>query len=107
MLSPYFYTIVEVKNIMGTLYFDPVFNQLIRKKTYGYEVGFPDPTFQVKRQQSQFFKWLKQYNLPTAPVRYLIGIGDSKTILKTSINNHYISKWIVHKWAAAFKIESF
>lgn len=104
LLSPSFYTIIEVKNIGGTLYFDPTFKQLIRRKADGTEVVFMDPTLQVKRQQERF----NENKLETSPLRYLIGIADSnRTILKTSLNNHHINKWIVHNWAVASKIEEF
>ncbi|WP_221563733.1 hypothetical protein [Alkalihalobacillus sp. TS-13] len=52
-------------------------------------------------------KWLVKNNLPIAPLEYLIGVGDSNTILKTSLKNHNISKWIVHHWATAREIENF
>ncbi|WP_261132481.1 nuclease-related domain-containing protein [Bacillus sp. Marseille-Q3570] len=107
LLSPFLNIIVESKNIGGTLYFDPVFKQLIRRKPDGSEDVFPDPTLQVERQQSQLNKWLVENNLPTNLVEYLIGVSDSNTILKTSLKNHNISKWIVHQWSIAFKIEGF
>ncbi len=106
LLTPFLNIIVEVKNIGGTLYFDPVFNQLIRRKPEGKEDVFPDPTFQVERQKSQLNKWVIENNLPIAPIRYIIAISDSDTILKTSLKNHNISKWIAHHWVVANTIES-
>lgn len=44
--------IIEVKNIAGTIHFDPLFNQLIRIKE-GKEMAFPDPLLQVKRHELQ------------------------------------------------------
>ncbi|WLD94857.1 nuclease-related domain-containing protein [Alkalihalobacillus sp. AL-G] len=105
ILTPHCYIITEVKNIQGTLYFDPVFNQLIRSKD-GFEEGFQDPTNQVKRQQFQLLEWLKMNNLPKAPLHSFIGISDPKTILKTSLNNHNISKSISHGIELPFKIEN-
>ncbi|MGP4082260.1 nuclease-related domain-containing protein [Pseudalkalibacillus sp. R45] len=106
LLSPFFNIIIDAKNIGGTLYFDPVFKQLIRRKPDGSEDVYPDPTYQVERQQSQLNKWLIEKHLPTIPIEYLIGVSDSKTILKTSIKNHEISKWISHHWSTVHKIEA-
>ncbi|MCF6136789.1 nuclease-related domain-containing protein [Pseudalkalibacillus berkeleyi] len=107
VLSPHFYTIIEVKNIYGELYFDPVFDQLIRKMPDGTQTGLQDPTSQVKIQKMQLRKWLKHHKLPIAPIKYLITVSDPKTILNTSLANHNISNWIIHKHALMSKFEHF
>ncbi|MFE5428411.1 nuclease-related domain-containing protein [Peribacillus simplex] len=56
LVSKKFALIIEVKNIAGSIYFDPHFNQLIRKKE-GKETAFPDPIIQVSRQESQLKNW--------------------------------------------------
>ncbi|WP_349410201.1 nuclease-related domain-containing protein [Pseudalkalibacillus sp. SCS-8] len=107
VLSRYFYTIIEVKNIFGELYFDPVFNQLIRKNQDGSKSGILDPTIQVETQKKQLEKWLNKNKLPIAPIKYLITISNPKTILSTSINNHHISNWIIHKHSLPENFEQF
>ncbi|WP_349410568.1 nuclease-related domain-containing protein [Pseudalkalibacillus sp. SCS-8] len=105
LISIHLIIIMEVKNISGTLYFDPVFEQIIRKKQDGLEEGFVDPTKQLKRQEVQLKKWLEQNNLPVLPIRSFVAISNPKTVLKTSIKNYGISNWIVHNSGIAFKIE--
>jgi hypothetical protein len=67
ILSPYFALIIEVKNIAGTLHFDPVFDQLIRK-LYDTEQGLPDPLSQVRKQTNQLYKWIEAHNIPILPI---------------------------------------
>ncbi|WP_162357091.1 nuclease-related domain-containing protein [Metabacillus mangrovi] len=45
-LSPSFALIIEVKNISGTLIFEPGLNQMIRSKD-GIKTGFADPILQT------------------------------------------------------------
>ncbi len=51
LLSPHFYLILEVKNITGELYYDPIFQQLIWTKTDGTTVGLGNPISQVQLQK--------------------------------------------------------
>ncbi|WP_053433748.1 nuclease-related domain-containing protein [Sporosarcina globispora] len=57
LLCSNFILILEIKNISGTIYFDPTFNQLIQTKQEN-ERGFPDPLIQARRQQKELSKWL-------------------------------------------------
>ncbi|WP_197205174.1 nuclease-related domain-containing protein [Cytobacillus firmus] len=47
ILTPYFISILEVKNISGSLYFNSIFTQMVRT-IEDKEEGFPDPVKQVK-----------------------------------------------------------
>lgn len=86
ILNPSFFLILEVKNISGTLYFDPFFDQMVRTKNEEEEV-FPDPVRQVLRQKSQLSTWLKnrKYGLP--PIESVVVISNARTHLRTSPNN--------------------
>ncbi|MBM7659421.1 hypothetical protein JOC85_000188 [Bacillus mesophilus] len=52
IISKSFILVIEVKNIFGTLLFDPEFNQCIRI-SQDKEEGFKDPILQVERQKNQ------------------------------------------------------
>jgi hypothetical protein len=77
--------IIEAKNISGTLYFDNVFNQLIRINPDGTEESFEDPRVQCRRLQDLLRRWLIQHKLHLLPIDYLIFFKSAnKTILKTT-----------------------
>jgi hypothetical protein len=77
--------IIEAKNISGTLYFDNVFNQLLRKNQDGTEESFEDPRIQCRRLQSLLRRWLILHQRHLLPIDYLIFFKSAnKTILKTS-----------------------
>ena len=58
--------IIEVKNIAGTIYFDPIFRQLIRTKD-GKETAFPYPITQLERQELQLKEWFQKNRLQDMP----------------------------------------
>ncbi|MBT2689049.1 NERD domain-containing protein [Bacillus sp. ISL-47] len=82
LLSSSFILILEIKNISGTIYFDPAFNQLIQTKQEN-ERGFLDPLIQARRQQRELAKWLYDVKI-SIPVEYLIVISNPSTVIKTS-----------------------
>jgi hypothetical protein len=88
LISQSYILIIEAKNITGTLYFDNVFNQLLRVNQDGTEESFEDPRVQCKRLQSLLNRWLVQHNLNLLPIDYLVFFkSTNKTILKTTLNS--------------------
>ncbi|MDQ0214962.1 hypothetical protein J2S13_001361 [Oikeobacillus pervagus] len=83
IVSTNFILIIEVKNIIGTLYFDEQFQQLIRTFD-GKEEGLPDPLMQVRRQQFQLYQWLERHHFPKLPIETLVVISNPTTIIKSS-----------------------
>ncbi|MGD6817816.1 nuclease-related domain-containing protein [Metabacillus sp. 84] len=81
LLTPAFALILEVKNIAGTLYFDPEFNQLIRKKD-GLETAFPDPILQSHRLEFQFAEWLERNRFPALPIHSLIVVSSHRSMIE-------------------------
>ncbi len=73
ILSPYFFTIIEVKNYSGTIQFDHYFHQLIQMYN-GEKRAFPDPTSQINRHQVQLKEWLHAYTSTLPPIEPLIVI---------------------------------
>jgi hypothetical protein len=82
LLSPSFILILEIKNISGTIFFDPTFNQLIQTKQ-DMEKGFLDPLMQARRQQKELTKWLFDMKVKI-PIEYLIVISNPSTVIKAS-----------------------
>ncbi|CAM3477509.1 nuclease-related domain-containing protein [Cytobacillus oceanisediminis] len=82
LLSPSFILILEIKNISGTIFFDPTFNQLIQTKQDN-EKGFLDPLIQARRQQKELTKWLIDLKV-NIPIEYLVVISNPSTVIKTS-----------------------
>ncbi len=80
VLTAYFALIVEVKNMTGTLRFEPNFNQLIRSLN-DREEGFPNPILQTKRQKLQLEKWLNKQHFLTIPIEILIVSSNSTAVL--------------------------
>ncbi|RJS60416.1 nuclease-related domain-containing protein [Bacillus sp. PK3_68] len=89
ILTPYFFLILEVKNISGILTFDQTFHQLIRTLNETEE-AFPDPILQVQRQASQFMSWLSTVNFPTVPLDTLVVISNSSSVIKSAPANKVI-----------------
>jgi hypothetical protein len=68
LISKKFALIIEVKNMEGSLYFDPHFNQLTRM-IEGKETAFPDPKImQGSRQESQLTNWFLKNGFPSLPI---------------------------------------
>jgi hypothetical protein len=105
ILSQRLILLLEVKNIMGTLYFDSNFNQLIRTLDEKKE-PFPDPIIQSDRHCDQLRKWLLLYNFMKIPIESLVVISSSRTILDTSPNNEQIYNKVIHSGKLPFKIKS-
>ena len=85
VLTSRFAFILEVKNLFGSITFDPDFNQLIRIYRDVEEV-FPDPVTQVSNQQFKLAQWMKNHGY-TIPIYTKVVISNSQTIMKSNTNN--------------------
>lgn len=83
IISPFFICILEVKNIAGTIFFDDVFDQMIRSID-GKDEGFSSPVIQVRRQRDHLKHWLVEQKFLPIPVETLIVISNPSTIIKSS-----------------------
>lgn len=102
ILTSYFILLLEIKNIAGTLYFDPIFNQFIRNKD-GIDTGFPNPLFQMKLHKIQLQRWLNHHiNIPI--YTYLV-ISNPQTIVRTSKDNETLNQAVIHANYLLEKIE--
>ncbi|MDE3838975.1 NERD nuclease [Bacillus methanolicus] len=105
ILSTHFALILEVKNMAGTLFFDPSFHQLIRTYNDKEEV-FLDPIIQARRLQIQFRKWLSVQQFPDMPVEFLVIIPNTSTFLKTPPENQNINQKVINVHRLLEKIEN-
>lgn len=94
LLCSHFLLILEIKNISGTIYFDPAFNQLIQARQEN-ERGFLDPLIQAKRQQKELAKWLADRKIHT-PIEYLVVISNPSTVIKTSSYHKLALEKVLH-----------
>ena len=104
ILSPYFLLILEVKNFFGTLFFDPILNQLIQTTQNGEEKGYANPIEQANQQSRSLKKWLDKINI-IAPIDFLVVISKPSTIIKTPPNNTHILQKVTHVQFLLSRIE--
>ncbi len=97
ILSANFALILEVKNYVGTVYFDPQFDQLIRTTQQDIEETFPDPVSQVEQHRSNLLIYLHEQKLGSIPIETLVIFSNPYTQLKTTQGNHKITKKVIHK----------
>ncbi|WP_158737949.1 nuclease-related domain-containing protein [Alteribacillus sp. YIM 98480] len=108
VLTTNFCIILEVKNIAGTLYFDPFFHQLIRTLN-DKEEGFPDPILQMNRQKAHLVTWLQKNNLPNIPIYSFVVISHPSSVIKTTSSSHFLQKTsqdVIHASAIPTKLHS-
>ncbi|WP_246940097.1 nuclease-related domain-containing protein [Bacillus pinisoli] len=105
ILSKYYFLILEVKNIKGTLLFDPEFNQLIRIEQEKEE-AFPDPLLQVDRQKRLLKNFLSAHiNITDIPIYTLVVISNPSTIIKATTAKKQILQRVIHSAKLHLKIE--
>jgi hypothetical protein len=109
LLFPSFFIILEVKNLTGTLLFDPNHHQLIQIRTdesgKQVEKAMTEPILQVKRQYSQFREWLSGINVPPIPGEMLVVLTNPNAIVKSLSNPQLIQEMVVKNNALSFRIE--
>jgi hypothetical protein len=105
LLTSRFAVILEVKNIAGTLLFDPSFQQLLR--TYNEkEDAFADPILQLDRQAKQLQWWFNKYKVTSIPIYSYVVISQTSSIIKVSSQQKDLSKKIIRAAALPGKIDS-
>ncbi|WP_062232612.1 nuclease-related domain-containing protein [Fictibacillus sp. FJAT-27399] len=94
ILSPYFFLILEVKNLSGSLTFDTNYRQLIRTNN-DKEEAFSDPLLQVERQKNRLSSWLAARKLPPVPIETLVVVSSPYTLIKNPLIPD-LSRSIIH-----------
>lgn len=93
LLSHHYILILEVKNILGTLYFDKHSKQFTRIYNEKEE-GYPNPIVQAERHHNQLEKWILSHKLPLLPIEHLVIISHPSTIIKS--NDYKIFQVVFH-----------
>lgn len=107
ILTQNYLLVIEAKNIIGTLIFDSIFNQLIRVSDDGKEEVFENPHVQAKRIRSLLRGLLAKHGFGRMPIEYLIFFGSTtKTILKNGPGEHSDSKKVCKGRDVFNKIEA-
>lgn len=83
ILHPRFCIIIEVKNLIGNLYFDHQYDQIVRTRE-GIDETFPDPINQVEIQKKHLSKWLFRHKFPLMPIHTLVVITNPKSYIRIS-----------------------
>ncbi|WP_332692045.1 nuclease-related domain-containing protein [Halalkalibacter lacteus] len=104
VISQNFILLLEVKNIAGTLFFDPSFNQLIRTLDEK-EDRFPDPLIQTQRQEFQLREWLQTHKFPDIPLISFVVISHPQAIIRTTPENKKIAQKVSHLDALPGKLQ--
>lgn len=87
--------ILEIKNILGTLYFDKYSKQMIRIWK-GEKEGFPNPVLQAQIHRLQLQNWLAKRKIPPIPIEWLVVFSNPATILETTSGNEQIFQKVIH-----------
>jgi hypothetical protein len=95
LYNSYFGLILEIKNILGTLYFDKYSKQMIRTWK-GEREGFQNPMLQAQMHQYHFQAWLNKHKIPPIPIVWLVVFSNPATILETTPGNEQIFQKIIH-----------
>ncbi|WP_100374149.1 nuclease-related domain-containing protein [Bacillus sp. FJAT-45037] len=106
ILTPTYILLVEVKNLFGTLTFEPEFQQLIRQTADAEDI-FPDPITQVKHQAKQLRTFLAQHNYPEVPIETLVVVANSSSRITFSESARHIRTFITRDTNLTNRIEHF
>ncbi|MGM0838143.1 MAG: nuclease-related domain-containing protein [Bacillota bacterium] len=110
LLFPSFFIILEVKNLTGTLIFDPAHQQLLQIKSIegvNTEKSIMDPVLQAKRQFTQFQSWLKTNKFSPLPGEFLAVLTNPNAIIKTLSNPELINERVIRSVGLSFKVEKY
>jgi ribosomal protein L37AE/L43A len=78
-----FCVLIEVKNLIGNLYFDHQYDQIIRTRD-GIDETFSDPINQVELHKDHFENWLKINKISIVPIHTLVVITNPKSYIRIS-----------------------
>lgn len=106
ILTYSFLLIIEIKALTGSVYFDPVFKQMIR--TFNGKVdGFRDPIVQVKRQNNCLNRWRATRRFLQTPIVDFVTFSNPETILRTEPGNSIIPRKVCHMHQVPDRIQTF
>ncbi|MBB6449878.1 ribosomal protein S27AE [Geomicrobium halophilum] len=106
LLTPYFFLILEIKNITGKLIFDHEHHQVLRR-SHEVEEVFPDPVVQADQQRSFLSDWLHE-RFTDFPYLYNIAvIANTNAILTTASQSHPNHQRVIRPTALRENVAAF
>ncbi|MBP2240784.1 ribosomal protein L37AE/L43A [Cytobacillus eiseniae] len=85
---------LEIKNYIGTIYFDSKHKQLIQSVN-NLEKAYLCPIVQAKRQREEWTNWLKERKIQL-PLDYLVVISNPSTIIKSDPQYYEAQRNVIH-----------
>ncbi|QDI92068.1 NERD domain-containing protein [Salicibibacter halophilus] len=83
LLTPYFFLILEIKNLAGILTFDHEHQQVLREQGGQQEV-FADPVLQAEQQAASLKAWLQAHFGSSPPIHAYAVMTNNSSILKNA-----------------------
>lgn len=105
LLSPFFFLIIESKNISGQLLFDTSYNQLIRTNPENKEDAFEDPILQAQNQKRNLTNWFKKQKISHPPIETLVAMSNPSAVIRSTSGNEILSKHVVPVKKIPYRIE--
>ncbi|MCJ8010045.1 nuclease-related domain-containing protein [Lederbergia wuyishanensis] len=102
IVSPSFFAILEGKNILGELFFDP--NQLERNLDNKLDI-FPNPILQAENQQYFLTALLEKHSIPRVPNTSFVVITNQHSIIKPNPNYPSVAQKVIRPAAIRTKLE--
>ncbi|MCM2676536.1 nuclease-related domain-containing protein [Alkalicoccobacillus plakortidis] len=95
LINPSLIIILEVKNIAGSLYLNPLTQQMIRTTRTTEEV-FHYPLLQTQMQKNQLKEWLASHQWPLLQLVDLIVVSDPTTRIVVDSTNQHLMNQVIH-----------
>ncbi|GGB35450.1 nuclease [Lentibacillus populi] len=95
IVSKTFLCIVEIKNLAGTIEYDPELHQLVQING-GKITAFQDPVLQAETQKMHLKAWLQQFNM-SIPIETLVVSSNPSTIIKIQQDDPVIYRKLIRK----------
>ncbi|MCA1054912.1 NERD domain-containing protein [Rossellomorea aquimaris] len=102
ILTKKYILILEIKNLAGTINFDGEFNQAVQTKN-GKQKAFPDPLYQLNRQETMLRKWLDSNQLPILPIHGLVVMSNVNAVIRA--NHEHFSQKVIRPTSLSKKIK--
>ncbi|TYS70374.1 NERD domain-containing protein [Sutcliffiella horikoshii] len=104
LLSANFISLLEVKNMGGTIYFDRKFNQLTQ--TYMGNVKYYQcPIIQVSNQERLLKQWIEQFDIPSLPLTSFVVISNPSCMIQADPGDKSTNQKVIHGHFLPTKIE--
>ncbi|WP_404346347.1 NERD domain-containing protein [Sutcliffiella horikoshii] len=104
LLSNNFISLLEVKNMGGTIHFDRKFNQLTQ--TYMGNVKYYQcPIIQVNNQERVLKQWMEQFGFPQIPITSFVVISNPSCMIQVDPGDKSTNQKVIHGHYLPTKIE--